>query len=83
MKSPTDRWAVASGAAAAVAAVAALWGQGWADGNGHDEHNADGSGRTSPTDPSAVAAADRSIVAGGDVTGIASTGDDATNIQQR
>lgn len=69
VKSGADRWAIAIGLGAAVAAVAGLWGQSWA------------------TQPSAEAAAgpaeDRSITAGGDISGIASTGDDATNTQPR
>ena len=79
MKSAGDRWAVASGLGVAVAALAALWGHSWAGprrvfAGGHRGPGA-GSGAAGP--------ADRSVTAGGDVSGIASTGDGTTNTQLR
>ena len=75
--STTDRWAVASGIGVSVAAFAAMWGQWWA-------------GQASPAAEEHVKAAsgvavvhDGPINIGRDNTGIASTGDGATNIQQR
>ena len=69
MKSAADRWVVAAGVGVAVAALAALWGQSWAM-------------RDSLADPGAGAGS-RSVSAGGDIGGIASTGDNATNSQQK
>jgi hypothetical protein len=67
LKSGADRWVVAAGLGVAVAALAALWGASWA---GHSEESSSGPGG-------------RSISAGGDISGIASTGDGTTNIQQK
>jgi hypothetical protein len=67
LKSEADRWVVAAGLGVAVAALAALWGASWA---GRSENSSSGLG-------------ERSISAGGDITGIASTGDGMTNVQQR
>jgi len=80
MRSAADRWVVAAGFGVAVAALAALWGQSWATREGGGA--ASGTGRR-PGRPGATATGERSIAAGGDIGGIASTGDDATNIQQR
>jgi hypothetical protein len=74
MTSSADRWVVAAGLGVAVAALAGLWGQSWAT-------------REPPAGPAAAAAAPaaaggaRSVTAAGDITGIASTGDGATNTQ--
>ena len=68
MKSGSDRWVVAAGLGVALAALMALWGQSWAT-------------RESPAEPGTAAAGKRSITAAGDINGIASTGDDATNSQ--
>jgi hypothetical protein len=67
LKSGADRWVVAAGLGVAVAALAALWGASWA---GKSEESSSGPG-------------ERSISAGGDISGIASTGDGTTNIQQK
>ena len=85
MRSAADRWAVAAGLGTAVAAVAATWGQWWATREGP----AAGTGEVGdvPAGPGASPAAPpvlpgRSIAAGGDISGIASTGDGTTNIQR-
>ena len=67
LKSGADRWVVAAGLGVAVAALAALWGTSWA---GQSEDSSSGPG-------------ERSISVGGDISGIASTGDGTTNIQQK
>ena len=67
LKSGADRWVVAAGLGVAVAALAALGCASWA---GQPEESSSGPGR-------------RSISAGGDITGIASTGDGTSNIQQK
>jgi hypothetical protein len=76
LASSTDRWAVASGIGVSVAAFAAMWGQWWA-------------GQVSPTAEEHVKTAsgvtvvpNGTINIGRDNTGIASTGNEATNIQQ-
>jgi hypothetical protein len=72
-----DRWVIAAGCGVAVAALAAAWGYGYA---------------TAPLDlvrdglpgqPSALAGGERSISVGGNLNGIASTGDNAVNSQAR
>jgi hypothetical protein len=68
LKSGADRWVVAAGLGVAVAALAALGCASWAGGGSED----------SPAAPG-----ERSISAGGDISGIASTGDGTTNIQQK
>lgn len=68
MKSDADRWVVAAGLGVAVATLVTLWGQSWAM-------------RDSPAEPGTTPAGRRSITAAGDISGIASTGDDATNTQ--
>jgi hypothetical protein len=68
MKSDADRWVVAAGLGVAVAAFVALWGQSWAT---HEPS----------AEPDTAMAGKRSITAAGDISGIASTGDDATNTQ--
>jgi hypothetical protein len=83
MKSEADRWVVAAGLGVAVAALAALWGHSWAA----RDRVASSGGAGRPGGPAAGvgggAQGERSVAAGGDITGIASTGDDATNTQQR
>ena len=66
LKSGADRWVVAARLGVAVAALAALGCASWV---GQSEESSSGSGG-------------RSISAGGDISGIASTGDGTTNIQQ-
>lgn len=78
MASAGDRWVVAAGAGTAVAALAALWGQSWATRVEAGTSDAD-AGSKSRRVPGP--GGDRSVTAGGDITGIASTGDDASNIQ--
>ncbi len=68
LKSGADRWVVAAGLGVAVAALAALGCASWAVGQLEDSSSGSG---------------ERSISAGGDITGIASTGDGTTNIQQK
>lgn len=81
LRSDGDRWVVASALGVAVAALAALWGHSWAT----KETAASGTAEE-PAEPACgagpVASGERSIAAGGNITGIASTGDDATNIQR-
>jgi hypothetical protein len=67
LKSGADRWVVAAGVGVAVAALAALGSASWA---GRSEESSSGPG-------------ERSISAGRDISGIASTGDGTTNIQQK
>ena len=67
LRSEADRWVVSAGLGVAVAALAALWGASWA---GQSEDSSSGPGG-------------RSISASGDVSGIASTGDDTVDIQQK
>jgi hypothetical protein len=67
LKSGADRWVVAAGLGVAVAALAALGCASWA-----------GQSENSSSDPGK-----RSISVGGDISGIASTGDGTTNVQQR
>jgi hypothetical protein len=68
LKSGADRWVVAAGLGVAVAALAALGCASWAGGQSEDSSSGSGG---------------RSISAGGDISGIASTGDGTTNIQQK
>ena len=68
LKSEADRWVVAAGLGVAVAALAALGGASWAGGQSEDSSSGPG---------------ERSISAGVDISGIASTGDGTTNIQQK
>lgn len=68
MKSGADRWVVAAGLGVAVSALAALWGHSWAK-------------RESAAEQGTASHGDRSITAASDISGIASSGDDATNIQ--
>jgi hypothetical protein len=76
MSSGADRWVVAAGLGVAVAALAALWGQSWAS----TESDTVAALRKGPA---TSASGGRSITVSGDIGGIASTGDNATNIQHR
>jgi hypothetical protein len=71
LKSGSDRWVVAAGLGVAVAALAALGCASWA-GRSEDSSSDSSSG------PGA-----RSVSAGGDISGIASTGDGTTNFQEK
>ncbi len=71
LKSGADRWVVAAGLGVAVAALAAVGCAAWA---GQDEDS---------SSDSSSGPGERSISAGGDISGIASTGDGTTNIQQK
>jgi hypothetical protein len=77
LASATDRWTVASGIGAVLAASVAAGGQWWVSRNNE----------TVSSDPNAVQTAgglgQRSISVGRDNTGIASTGDGASNTQQQ
>jgi hypothetical protein len=68
--SPADRWVIATAAALAVAALAALWGQSWATSDSTAQHPDQAAARVVHID-------------GAGNTGIISTGDGATNIQDR
>jgi hypothetical protein len=82
MKSGADRWVVAAGLGVAIAALAALWAHSWATREGATASGGDQE-RGLAAGPGAAAVGERSIAAGGDISGIASTGDDATNTQNR
>ena len=82
MASSSDRWAVASGAGAAVAALVALWGQSWATRRASRVPSRTVEGERGIAEGSGfVAGGDRAVSARGDIKGIASTGDSATNVQ--
>ena len=68
LKSEADRWVVAAGLGVAVAALAALGSASWAGRQSEDSSSGPG---------------ERSISAGGDISGIASTGDGTANIQRK
>jgi hypothetical protein len=71
LKSGADRWVVAAGLGVAVAALAALGCASWAGQSGDESSDSSpGPGK-------------RSISAGGDISGIASTGDGTINVQQK
>lgn len=73
LKSGADRWVVAAGLGVAVAALAALGCASWA---GQSEDSSSAQGKL-------PVPGKRSISAGGDISGIASTGDGTTNVQQK
>lgn len=82
LKSDADRWVVAAALGGAVAAIVALCGRSWA--TRKDESAPDDKESTDSVDGHQIITdGKRSIVAGGDISGIASTGDDATNVQQQ
>ena len=72
VSSPGIRWAVAPGCGVAIAALAALWGHSFATRQGSAASAAGGT---------VIASGDRSIAVGGDVSGIASTGDRSAGLQ--
>jgi hypothetical protein len=71
-----DRWVIAVGCGAAVTALAAMWGYRYATAEAADAPKTD-----RPTGPTASAAGERSISVAGNLGGIASTGDNAVNVQ--
>lgn len=81
MRSAADRWVVAAGLGVAVAAFAALWGQWWATREGRADTTGEADRARAGT--GVTARGKRSIAAGRDISGIASTGDGATNTQQQ
>jgi hypothetical protein len=68
LKSGADRWVVAAGLGVAVAALAALGCASWA---GQSKDSSSSPGKWSIS------------AGGGDISGIASTGDGTTNVQQK
>jgi hypothetical protein len=83
LKSGPDRWVVAAGLGVAVAALAALWGHSWATRGREARSGRGGRGSGPAAGARGAARGERSIAAGGDISGIASTGDNAINTQQR
>ena len=74
----TDRWAVAAAFATVTAGVAGAAGTWWAS----QETLVTADTGDAAASPGVSAAGERSITAGGDISGIASAGDGATNIQR-
>jgi hypothetical protein len=74
----SDRWAVAAAFATVTAGAAGAAGTWWA--SRETPVTADAGGAAAG--PGVPAAGERSITAGGDISGIASAGDGATNIQR-
>ena len=77
----SDRWAVAAAVATVTAGAVGTAGTWWASREtprlaGTSDAGGAAAGHAAP------AAGERSITAGGDISGIASTGDGATNIQR-
>ncbi len=82
LRSDADRWVVAAALGGAVAAIAALCGHSWA--TREDASASDDKESSDSVDGRRISAkGQRSIVAGGDISGIASTGNDAMNVQQQ
>jgi hypothetical protein len=77
----SDRWAVATAFAAVTAGAAGAAGTWWAS---RETPRPGGTAEAGGAEagPGGPAAGGRSVAAGGDISGIASTGDGATNIQQ-
>jgi len=77
----SDRWAVAAAFAAVTAGAAGAAGTWWAS---RETPRLAGTAEAggAAAGPGVPAAGERSITAGGDISGIASTGDGATNIQR-
>jgi hypothetical protein len=73
----SDRWAVAAAFATVTAGAAGAAGTWWAS---REISVPDAGGAAAG--PGVPAAGNRTITAGGDISGIASTGDGATNIQR-
>jgi hypothetical protein len=77
----SDRWAVAAAFAAVTAGAVGAAGTWWASREiPRRAGTADAGGAAAG--PGVPVAGERSITAGGDISGIASTGDGATNIQR-
>jgi hypothetical protein len=74
----SDRWAVATAFATVTAGAVGAAGTWWASRETSVTAEAGGTA----VGPGVPAAGERSITAGGDISGIASTGDGATNIQR-
>lgn len=82
MASEANRWVIAAGAGVALAAVSAIGIVPWAARGGNTQP--EGVAQSVPPSTSIVSPTeDKSINAGGDISGIASTGDNTINIQQR
>lgn len=81
MRSDADRWVVAAGLGVAVAALAALWGHSWATREGAAPSGNERS--HGPNDLQEQIAQGKRSIAARDISGIASTGDEARNTQQR
>jgi hypothetical protein len=75
---PSDRWAVAAAFATVTAGAVGAAGTWWAS---REAPTATGAGGTA-AGRSGTAVGERSIASGGDISGIASTGDGATNVQR-
>lgn len=82
LASSADRWVVAAGLGVAVAALAALWGQSWATLEGHETPGGDEEPCGAHAPPEGSMTGDRSVTTGGDISGIASTGDGTVNTQR-
>jgi hypothetical protein len=83
MSGAADRWVVASGAGAAAAALVALWGQSWVTRESSEsQRGVETYRRGVANGPSGAASGERTVIGGGDITGIVSTGDNTTNIQR-
>lgn len=81
MRSAADRWAVAAGLGVAMAAFVALWGKWWATREVRVAATED-TGEVL-AGPGVSVSGKRSIAAGGDISGIASTGDGTTSTQHQ
>ena len=68
-----DRWVIAAGCGVALAALAATWGYRYA--------TAEAAGAPKAVRPAEPAPGERSISVNGNLSGIASTGDNALNVQ--
>ena len=77
----TDRWAVAAAFATVTAGAVGAAGTWWASRETPRRAGTAEAGGAA-AGPGVPAAGERSITAGGDISGIASTGDGATNIQR-
>jgi hypothetical protein len=83
MASSADRWVLAAGLGAAMAGLAALWGKWWATREDAPSSVGTASAYSLGTNkPADRRFGERSITADGDI-GIASSGDEAINVQSR
>jgi hypothetical protein len=73
----SDRWVVAAAFATVTAGAVGAAGTWWAS-----RETSRRAGTADAAGPGAPAAWERSVTTGGDISGIASTGDGATNIQR-